>query len=89
MNFAIMIDYVSSADHLKLIMNLLCSQYSTIQYYAFNIFKVSLERVYNSIFVANPDKTKEVEQILRTNRDMLIDFLSSFLPEKGLNRIVN
>lgn len=37
------------------------------------------------IFVANPDKTSEVELILRNNRDLLIDFLISFLPEKGMN----
>ena len=39
-NFDIMIAFVDDADNLKLIMNLLCSPYETIQFDAFNVFKV-------------------------------------------------
>lgn len=39
-NFDIMLEFVSSADNLKIFMNLLCSKYPTIQYEAFNVFKV-------------------------------------------------
>lgn len=39
-NFEIMLRFVSSADNLKVFMNLLCSKYPTIQYDAFNVFKV-------------------------------------------------
>lgn len=38
----------------------------------------------NQIFVANPDKSKEVENILRDNRDLLIDYLGSFLSDRGM-----
>lgn len=40
--------------------------------------------------MANPDKSKEVENILRDNRDLLIDYLGSFLSDRGMcmvNRI--
>ena len=40
-NFDIMIAFVGDADNLKLIMNLLCSPYESIQFDAFNVFKVS------------------------------------------------
>ena len=39
-NFDIMLDFVSSAENLKLFMTLLCSKYPTIQFEAFNVFKV-------------------------------------------------
>ena len=39
-NFDIMLDFVSSAENLKLFMALLCSKYPTIQFEAFNVFKV-------------------------------------------------
>lgn len=39
-NFDIMIDYVGSAENLKLFMTLLTSEYPSIQYDAFNVFKV-------------------------------------------------
>lgn len=39
-NFDIMINYVSSAENLKLFMTLLTSEYPSIQYDAFNVFKV-------------------------------------------------
>ena len=39
-NFGIMIAFVADADNLKLIMNLMCSPYETIQFDAFNVFKV-------------------------------------------------
>lgn len=39
-NFDIMIAFVADADNLKLIMNLMCSPYETIQFDAFNVFKV-------------------------------------------------
>ena len=40
-NFDIMLDFVSSAENLKLFMTLLCSKYPTIQLEAFNVFKVN------------------------------------------------
>lgn len=39
-NFDIMISFVNDIDNLKCIMNLLCSPYATVQFDAFNIFKV-------------------------------------------------
>ena len=80
-----MIHYVNSADHLKIFMNLLLSDYPSIQFDAFNVFKVNLLSFYSyyQIFVVNPDKDKEVERILKNNRDELIEYLGSFLPSKG------
>ncbi|KAK8817103.1 hypothetical protein WA556_003000 [Blastocystis sp. ATCC 50177/Nand II] len=73
-NFDIMLDFVSSAENLKLFMTLLCSKYPTIQFEAFNVFK---------IFVANPDKSDDVKTILCLNRHELLQFLPSFLSDKS------
>ncbi|KNB45626.1 calcium-binding protein 39 [Blastocystis sp. subtype 4] len=75
-NFDIMIAFIGNAENLKVIMDLLCSSYETIQFDAFNVFK---------IFVANPDKTTPVETILRMNKNGLLEFFSTFLPNKGTN----
>lgn len=39
----------------------------------------------NQIFVANPDKSAEVRRILVSNRQALVEFIGSLLPEKGRN----
>ena len=39
-NFDIMIAFIGNAENLKVIMDLLCSSYETIQFDAFNVFKV-------------------------------------------------
>ena len=75
-NFEIMIAFINSPENLKVFMNLLCSQYPSIQYNAFNVFK---------IFVANPEKSREVKIILQLNRRPLIEFITSLLPEKEEN----
>ncbi|KAK8806611.1 hypothetical protein WA588_003175 [Blastocystis sp. NMH] len=77
-NFDIMIAFVADADNLKLIMNLMCSPYETIQFDAFNVFK---------IFVANPDKSRDVETILQMNKQAMIAFLATFLPGKNNDEI--
>lgn len=80
-----MIHYVNSASHLQIFMNLLLSDYPSIQFDAFNVFKVCIDdKLYEQIFVVNPDKEKEVETVLKNNRDELISFLSCFLPSKGI-----
>ncbi|RKP11196.1 Mo25-like protein [Thamnocephalis sphaerospora] len=68
-NFNVMTRYISSADNLKLMMNLLRDGSRSIQFEAFHVFKV---------FVANPNKNRPVSEILRKNREKLINFLSSF-----------
>ena len=74
MNFDIMLEYVGNVKNLVLIMTALRTPQASIQYEAFHVFKV---------FVANPEKTKDVNTILTQNSEKLIDFLSHFLPERG------
>lgn len=61
--------YISSADNLKLMMNLLRDRSRNIQFEAFHVFKV---------FVANPHKTRPIVDILVKNQDKLIHFLGNF-----------
>ncbi|KAF2075613.1 hypothetical protein CYY_003081 [Polysphondylium violaceum] len=72
-NFNIMTKYISSASNLKLMMNLLRDKSKSIQYEAFHVFKV---------FVANPNKTKPILEILTKNKDRLITFLTQFHNDK-------
>jgi calcium binding protein 39 len=62
----VMIRYVSKVEFLQLQMTLLRDKSKSIQFEAFNIFK---------IFVANPRKTPKVHQILYQNRDKLLKLL--------------
>lgn len=68
-NFAVMTRYISNADNLKLMMNLLRDKSRNIQFEAFHVFKV---------FVANPHKTRPIVDILVKNQDKLVMFLGNF-----------
>ncbi|KAK9448263.1 Mo25-like protein [Limtongia smithiae] len=68
-NYVIMTTYIESPEHLKLIMNLLRDKSKNIQYESFHVFKV---------FVANPNKTKPVLDILLKNQEKLLVFLPEF-----------
>jgi len=68
-NFTTMTRYISSADNLKLMMNLLREKSRNIQFEAFHVFKV---------FVANPNKPRPILEILLRNKEKLVDFLSKF-----------
>lgn len=68
-NFITMSKYVGSSDNLKLMMQMLKDNSRSIQYEAFHVFK---------IFVANPNKTKEVLDILLKNKERLVEFLTNF-----------
>ncbi|KAI8641531.1 Mo25-like protein [Parasitella parasitica] len=68
-NFSVMTRYISSAENLKLMMNLLRDKSKNIQFEAFHVFKV---------FVANPHKTKQIVDILLKNQEKLIHFLGNF-----------
>lgn len=72
-NFTVMARYISSTDNLKQIMILLKDNSRSIQFESFHVFKV---------FVANPNKTPEVKDILLRNREKLIEFLSNFQIER-------
>lgn len=65
-NYAVMMKYVSSRHNLRTIMLLLRDQSGHITFDAFHVFK---------IFVANPQKTREVIRILVDNRTKLIKYL--------------
>jgi len=68
-NFGIMTKYISNQDNLKLMMNLLIDKSRNIQFEAFHVFKV---------FVASPNKTQPILDILLKNKDKLVEFLINF-----------
>ncbi|KTG02842.1 hypothetical protein cypCar_00021158 [Cyprinus carpio] len=68
-NFTIMTKYISKPENLKLMMNLLRDKSRNIQFEAFHVFKV---------FVANPNKTQPILDILLKNQTKLIEFLGKF-----------
>ena len=61
--------FISSPDNLKMMMNMLRDESRNIQFEAFHVFKV---------FVANPNKTKPILDILLKNQDKLVEFLQNF-----------
>ncbi|WVZ55647.1 hypothetical protein U9M48_006282 [Paspalum notatum var. saurae] len=68
-NTAVMVRYVSSKEHLIILMNLLRDHSKAIQVEAFHIFK---------LFVASKDKPPEIVSILQANRNKLLRFLKDF-----------
>lgn len=68
-NFTTMSRYISEPENLKLVMNMLRDKSKNIQFEAFHVFKV---------FVANPNKSKAIMDILLKNKSKLIDFLQKF-----------
>lgn len=68
-NFNVMKRYIQSADHLKLMMLLFKDPSDHIKLEAFNVFK---------IFVANPEKSPAVLEILLKNRERLIQYFEKF-----------
>ncbi|KIW05704.1 uncharacterized protein PV09_03564 [Verruconis gallopava] len=72
-NYNVMTKYVESGEHLKLCMRLLLDDRRMINYEGFHVFKV---------FVANPNKSREVQKILISNRERLLRFLPGFLDDR-------
>ncbi|XP_020904274.1 calcium-binding protein 39 [Exaiptasia diaphana] len=68
-NFTVMTRYISNPENLKLMMNLLRDKSRNIQFEAFHVFKV---------FVANPNKTPAILEILLKNKEKLVEFLTNF-----------
>lgn len=72
-NFNVMTRYIANESNLKMMMNLLRDRSKNIQFEAFHVFKV---------FVANPKKPPQIENILRRNKDKLLVFLKGFHNDK-------
>ncbi len=68
-NFNVMTRFINKDENLKLMMNLLLEKSRNIQFEAFHVFKV---------FVANPNKGKQIKDILSMNKEKLIQYLSTF-----------
>ncbi|CDO51398.1 similar to Saccharomyces cerevisiae YKL189W HYM1 Component of the RAM signaling network that is involved in regulation of Ace2p activity and cellular morphogenesis [Geotrichum candidum] len=68
-NYTFMTTYVNDVNNLRLVMTLMRNKSQNIKFEAFQIFK---------IFVANPKKTRPVEDTLIKNQVKLIDFLNNF-----------
>lgn len=73
-NFNVMTRFVSNADNLKTMMNLLRDKSQSIQFEAFHVFKV---------FVANPGKPRAICDILLRNQEKLVNFLIEFHTERN------
>ncbi|KAI0794978.1 Mo25-like protein [Abortiporus biennis] len=72
-NFNVMTKYIANEANLKMMMNLLRDKSKNIQFEAFHVFKV---------FVANPKKPPQIENILRRNKEKLLQFLQNFHNDK-------
>lgn len=68
-NVRVLVKYVADPENLKVMMNLLKSSAKSIQWEAFHVFKV---------FVANPNKSPAVTDILLSNRDKLLQYFEDF-----------
>eukprot|EP00884_Botryococcus_braunii_P018868 jgi/Botrbrau1/5665/Bobra.0071s0010.2 len=73
-NVRVMMKYVSDVNNLKLMMTLLKDSSKSIQFEAFHVFKV---------FVANPNKTEPIVELLSFNKEKLLKYLSDFHTDKG------
>ncbi|KAF4789544.1 Calcium-binding protein 39-like protein [Turdus rufiventris] len=83
-NFAIMTKYISKPENLKLMMNLLRDKSPNIQFEAFHVFKCPDSDIVHDprVFVASPNKTQPIVEILLKNQPKLIEFLSNFQKER-------
>jgi calcium binding protein 39 len=72
-NVRVLVKYVADAENLKVMMNLLKSSAKSIQWEAFHVFKV---------FVANPNKSPAVLDILIRNKDKLLQYFESFQSDR-------
>ncbi|XP_042064679.1 calcium-binding protein 39-like isoform X1 [Salvia splendens] len=70
----IMKRYIGEVRHLKIMMTLLKDSSKNIQLSAFHIFKV---------FVANPNKPRDIKLILAKNHEKLLALLQNLSPGKG------
>lgn len=72
-NVRVLVKYVADAENLKVMMNLLKSAAKSIQWEAFHVFKV---------FVANPNKSPAVVEILLSNKEKLLQYFEEFQPDR-------
>lgn len=70
----IMKKYIAEVQHIKVMMTLLTDSSKNIQISAFHIFK---------IFVANPNKPREIKVILAKNHERLLELLNNLSAGKG------
>ncbi|XP_074364470.1 putative MO25-like protein At5g47540 [Apium graveolens] len=68
-NTSVMVQYVSSIDNMRILMNLLRDSNKTIKLEAFHVFK---------LFAANQNKPPEIVNVLVTNRSKLLRFFNDF-----------
>lgn len=72
-NFNVMMQYITSKENLKTIMNMLRDKSPNIQFESFHVFK---------LFVANPNRPPDVALVLYKNKDKLMAFLDKFYTDK-------
>eukprot|EP00048_Salpingoeca_helianthica_P022516 m.18704 g.18704 ORF g.18704 m.18704 type:complete len:327 (+) comp7425_c0_seq1:71-1051(+) len=73
-NFTTMTRFIGTSDNLKMVMGMLRDSSKNVQYEAFHVFKV---------FVANPNKSKAINDILLKNKEKLVEFLGKFQNDRN------
>lgn len=68
-----MIKYIGDKNHLILVMNLMRVKSPAMRLEAFHVFK---------IFVANPNKSESITNILAKNKSKLVAYLANFTTER-------
>uniref|UniRef100_A0A8C8LYF5 Calcium-binding protein 39-like n=1 Tax=Oncorhynchus tshawytscha TaxID=74940 RepID=A0A8C8LYF5_ONCTS len=84
-NFTVMTRYISKPENLKLMMNLLRDKSPNIQFESGKLASMLAPNIpwhYHWVFVANPNKTQPIIDILLKNQPKLIDFLSNFQKDR-------
>jgi calcium binding protein 39 len=72
-NLRVMTAYVAQPENLKIAMRLLSNKQKMVAYEGFHVFKV---------FVANPQKSIPVQEVLIKNADKLLAFLPAFQDDR-------
>ena len=79
-NLQVMKRFINSEDNLKLIMRLMLDSHKGVQLMSFNVFQ---------IFVANPNKSEPVQNILVNNRTLLVKYLENLTAKNNDERFAS
>ncbi|KAL0486014.1 calcium binding protein [Acrasis kona] len=72
-NLLVMKRFINKKENMQIIMNALIDRYKNIQFEAFHVFK---------LFIANPNKDDQIKNVIRANRNKLLQFLRTFQEDR-------
>lgn len=72
-NLMVMKRFINKKENMQLIMNALIDKRRNIQFEAFHVFK---------LFIANPNKEQAIKEIIRANKNKLVQFLKTFQEDR-------